>query len=239
MPRRSVDLILLRGKKKAKVLTTKEFKKLLFEVSLSRNPERNALIVRMLFDMAMRVSEVARIKVEDMLWPNGKWRDEVLLQAKICKGGKAGIVFTFSPKLREAGNKYFDMRISKKQWMGEPERYRGLHPKSPVILSDRGAAYSLKRKLYVNAEGEEKVYRAADTLQNAVDKWFHGSGIKGASTHSGRRSYADRLAKDGMSIDRIAALLRHSDDRFHNVTYEYLDPDLNLLIKATHELFDI
>ena len=184
MPTRAVDSILLNGKKKAKVLTNNEFKKLLFEVSLTRNPERNTLIVRMLFNMAMRVSEVARITVNDLLKADGQWRNGVLLPAKICKSGKAGIVYTFSPQLRAAGDAYFDIRLQKKQWLGNPDKYRGLHPESTVILSDRGGSYSLKRKPYKNKNGETIIYKAADTLQNTASKWFHEAGIKQGSPHS-------------------------------------------------------
>ena len=197
------------------------------------------MIVRMLFDMAMRVTEVSRVKIPDILRSDGTWRDGVLLPAKICKSGKAGIVYTFSPQFRKAGDAYFDLRIKKKQWLGDPNKYRGLHKESTVILSDRGCHYSLKRKPYTNVDGETKIYLAADTLQSVVSKWFDNAGIKGGSGHSGRRSYANRLAIKGVGVEHIAELLRHSDDRYHNVTYEYIDPDMRLLTRATKELFDV
>jgi len=42
-----------------------------------------------------------------------------------------------------------------------------------------------------------------------------------------------------MNVKNLAALLRHSDDDFHNVTYEYADPDRRLAIKASKELYGV
>lgn len=212
------------GPAKAKVLTPRELKKLLFIASLTRNPERNTLIIWLLFGAGFRITEVACIAVQDVLLKSGKLKTDVVIPAKFTKNGEAGHEFLHNRKLQDTLNAYVDVRLSKRQRVGsDPGVYRGLQPHSPLILSENGAGYSLKKKRRTNAEGEVIEYWAADTLQELVSRWGKEAGIKNFKTHSGRRTLATRLSKTpGLDEQRICALLRHKSD---DMPYEYIDLD--------------
>ncbi len=71
-------------------------------------------------------------------------------------------------------------------------------------------------------------------MQSAVTKWGREAGIKGFTTHSGRRTLATRIAKRGGSEKLLCALLRHIDD---GQPYEYVDMDYTGLRKTLQDLY--
>lgn len=224
------------GTNKAKVLTPRELKKLLFVSSLTRNPERNALIIWLLFGAGFRITEVACITVQDVILKSGTVKTDVLIPAKYTKNGEAGLVFLHNRKLREALDAYLHVRLSKRQRASDdPRFYRGLQPHSPLILSENVTGYSLKKKRRINADGENTEYWAADTLQELVSRWGKDAGIKNFSTHSGRRTMATRLSdKPGLDEQRICALMRHKSD---DMPYEYIDVDEQYISKTLERMY--
>ena len=52
----------------------------------SRHPERDCLILLLGLTAGMRVTEIAQIEVQDVLFPSGALRDEIGLRAAITKG---------------------------------------------------------------------------------------------------------------------------------------------------------
>jgi len=222
------------GKKKAPVLTPRDLKRLLYVAGDTRNPERNQLIVWLLFGAAFRITEVAVIEIKDVLWKSGEIRNNVIIPAKYSKNGKAGHVFFYHKKLLKALDSYLDVRVAKRLLMDDSPNYRGLKKDSKVILSDNRRPYSLKRKLRKRADGTTAESWACDTLQSAVTKWGREAGIKGFTTHSGRRTLATRIAKRGGSEELLCALLRHTDD---GQPYEYVDMDYKGLRKTLQDLY--
>ncbi len=222
------------GKKKAPVLTPRDLKRLLYVAGDTRNPERNQLIVWLLFGAAFRITEVAVIEIKDVLWKSGEIRNNVIIPAKYSKNGKAGHVFFYHKKLLKALDRYLDVRVAKRLLMDDTSNYRGLKKDSKVILSDNRRPYSLKRKLRKRSDGTTAESWACDTLQSAVTKWGREAGIKGFTTHSGRRTLATRIAKRGGSEELLCALLRHTDD---GQPYEYVDMDYIGLRKTLQDLY--
>jgi integrase len=209
--------------KKAVVVLPKELKKLNFIIDLTRNAERNRVILYLLFMAGFRVTEVACIRIRDILWPDGRIREEARIPAKYTKTGTAGHVYFYNKKLLKAIDDYLSLRIAKKQKVTGSNDYRGLDPDSPVILSENGRGYSLKMKKRKDREGVVKEYWAADTLQEVVSKWGKEAGIEGFSSHSGRRTFCTRLTnKNGVSEGVLLALMRHESD---DMPYRYFDTD--------------
>ena len=221
------------GKKKAPVVTPRELKRLLYVARDTRNPERNELIVWLLFAAAFRITEVAVIEIKDVLWKSGKVRNQVIIPAKYSKNGKAGHVFFYHRKLLKALEEYLNLRVEKKLLAVDSTAYRGLKKDSKLILSDYRRPYSLKRKLRKRTDGTTAESWACDTLQEAVTKWGRKAGIVGFTTHSGRRTLATRIAREGGSEELLCALLRHTSD---DMPYEYIDPDYTGIRKALEEL---
>lgn len=225
---------LTEGKHKAKVLTPAELKKLIHALQLTRNPERNRLIVWLLFGAGLRITEVACIRIQDVLWPSGAIINDVRIPAKYCKGNKAGHVFFYERKLLDALERYLQVRVDKGLRTGGGAEYRGLDPLSPLILSENKQGYSLKLKKRRNQDGEVKEYWAADTLQELVTSWGKRFGIPGLSSHSGRRTFATKLTKKGISEELLQTLLRHEDA---DTVYEYVDVDESAIRKVIERMY--
>ncbi len=233
---RAIRRLNLDSKKMAPVLSPKQLKRLLYVAEQTRNPERNQLIVWLLFASGFRITEVAVIEIKDVLWDDGCLRKDVIIPAKYCKNNKAGHVFFYHNKLRAALERYIKYRVANHLMMGDGENYRGLRKDSKVILSENKRPYSLKQKKRVNSEGGKEVYWACDTLQTMVTKWGRDAGIEGFTTHSGRRTLATRIALSGGSDDVLCMLLRHeSGDQL----YEYIDTDLAGIRRTLRAMYDL
>lgn len=221
-------------KKKAPVLTPKELKRLLFVVRHTRNPERNALIVWLLFGAALRLTEVVLLEVKDVLNKNGTVKKKVVIPAKHTKNGKAGHVFFYHRKLIKALEDYLNLRADKKILMVDSDEYRGFRKDSKLILSENRRAYSLKENRYTKTDGTVSISYVCDTLQASVSKWGREAGIEGFTTHSGRRTFATRLARKGADEDTICLLMRHQTN---DQPYEYIDADLEGIKKTINAIF--
>lgn len=62
---------------------------------------------------------------------------------------------------------------------------------------------------------------ACDALQAHVTKLYRDAGIKGGSSHSGRRSMASRQLARGYALETIQLILGHSE-------LDHLDPYLEV-----------
>ncbi|MEM5406208.1 site-specific integrase [Paraburkholderia unamae] len=176
----------------------------------SRFPERDAVILLLGFTVGMRISEIAQITIADVLFSNGRLRVEVSLREAVTKGCRQRTVYFTSQNLIDAIERYLAHRVER--GLGttlDNTRCRGLHPSLPVVLSRKGYPYSLNRKVRTSATGEQMDYWAADTLQSYVTKLYQEAGLKGASSHSGRRSYASRLIYRGATVEQVSLLLGH------------------------------
>lgn len=93
----------------------------------------------------------------------------------------------------------------------DPKRYRGFRLDSPLILTFKDYKYSMNRKRRINYAGEQIDYAACDALQSHVTKLYRDAGIKGGSSHSGRRSMASRLLAQGHDLETIQLMLGHAE----------------------------
>ena len=83
----------------AKVLTQNEIDQVLRYVSTTRYPKRNRLLVVSSFFSGMRVGELAKLKLSDVLNNDGSIKNEIKLTAQQTKGNHARTVFV-NEKLR-------------------------------------------------------------------------------------------------------------------------------------------
>ena len=221
-------------KKKAPVLTPKQLKRLLFVAGQTRNPERNQLIVWLLFAAGLRITEVALIEIKDVLFKSGKLRSTAIIPAKYSKNNKPGHVFFYHRKLISALDRYINYRVERKLMLGDCSEYRGLRKDSKLILSENKRPYSLKRKERKNKAGVTEVYWVCDTLQDTVSRWGREAGVAGFTTHSGRRTFATRAARRGADERTLCALLRHETD---DQPYGYIDADLPGIRKTLEAMY--
>jgi integrase/recombinase XerD len=237
MPRpRAIRRLRSGGKKKAPVLNPKQLKRLLYVAGDTRNPERNQLIVWLLFGAGFRITEVAAIEIKDVLWKSGKLKNNVIIPAKYCKNNRAGHVFFYHNKLLAALERYIQLRVTNRLMMSDTDEFRRLKKDSKVILSENKRPYSLKQKKRIDKEGNEKIYFACDTLQTMVTEWGREAGIDKFTTHSGRRTMATRVARSGGNDDLLCMLLRHESD---DMPYEYIDADILGIRRTLEALYTI
>ncbi|WP_323144909.1 tyrosine-type recombinase/integrase [Massilia phyllosphaerae] len=178
----------------------------------SRHPERDCLVLLLGITAGMRVTEIAQIEVQDVLFPSGALRDEISRRAAITKGCRQRCVYFSHAKVIEALDQYLNYRITRRlRTTGEPGRYRALEPTSMLILTHKGYKFHLNTKRRVSFAGERVDYLACDSLQSHITKLYRDAGIKGGSSHSGRRTMASRLIAQGHSVETVQQLLGHAE----------------------------
>ena len=85
---------------------------------------------------------------------------------------------------------------------------------------------SQNTKRRVLETGEEKAYRACDSLQSHVTKLYRRAGINGGSSHSGRRTFASKVLATTGDMETVAQLLGHTSI---DCSQRYVDVDLATL----------
>lgn len=220
--------------KRAAVLLPSQLRHLIrVTEATSRHPERDALILWLGFSCGMRVTETARLTVADVLMPSGLLRSEISLRAEITKGCRQRLAYLTNPKLIASMDRYIEWRLAKRFGCSlDGRQYRGLMPKTRLILTWKGGPYELNTKRARNADGEVVEYLAADSLQNYIKGMYRAAGLFDASSHSGRRTFASRLLAAGQSLTDVQALLGHSD-LDHVMPYLEVDDD------TLREMFEV
>lgn len=197
----------------------------------SRHPERDCLVLWLGLTAGMRVTEIAQIEVQDVLFPSRALRDEVSLRAAITKGCRQRCIYLSHAKTIETLERYLDYRIARRlRTTGHSARYRGLEPESKLILTHKGYKFHLNTKKRMNWAGEQVDYLACDSLQSHVTKLYRDAGIQGGSSHSGRRMMASRLIQQGADVETVQLLLGHAE-------LDHVRPYLEVSSKKLEEMF--
>jgi len=197
----------------------------------SRHPERDCLVLLLGITAGMRVTEIAQLEVQDLLFPSGALRGEISLRAAITKGCRQRCVYFSHAKVIEALDRYLDYRVALHlRTTEEPGRYRGLEPTSMLILTHKGYKFHLNTKRRVSYAGERVDYLACDSLQSHITKLYRDAGIRGGSSHSGRRTMASRLIAQGHSVETVQQLLGHAE-------LDHVRPYLQVSPKRLEEMF--
>lgn len=197
---------------RAKTLHQGQFNRLIkITLATSRYPERDVLVMILGHHCGMRITEISRLTVADVMHASGKLRSEISMREAITKGYHQRCVYLASKPAIHALETYLQYRIER--GIGTvvgPGPYRGLLHHQPVIYSSRGEGMSQNTKRRLLETGEEKAYRACDSLQAHVTKLYQRAGIKGGSSHSGRRTFASKVLATTGDMDTVAQLLGHS-----------------------------
>lgn len=218
--------------RKARSLTPSEIKKVLKRCLLMQEPElkRAALVLSL---STLRVSELAQITISDLLLPTGEIRTELHLRATLCKRRKPRTVW-LSQQTKLILQEWLDCRKRRKWAVTFDSDYQGLNPKSKVLLNNRGRSFSMKRKTRYNKNNERVDYTACDVLELSLRNIYQRCGFRGASSHTGRRSYASNMNAAGVPLEMIQRALGHKEP---SMSIEYIDIYESQLIKASELAF--
>ena len=177
--------------------------------------------------MGLRVTEISRITVADVMLASGKLRTEISLREAVTKGCRQRCAYVATKPLLDALEVYLAYRLAYDIGTElDGSKYRGLLPHQPLIFGARGAALSQNTKRRTLASGERKDYKACDSLQSHLTNLYRRAGIKGGSSHSGRRTFAGKVLASTGSMDTVAQLLGHSSTE---CSQRYVDVDQDVL----------
>lgn len=180
----------IKVKKRARILSKSEFRRMLKVATITREALRNQLLLCFSHACGLRVTELGALTIRDIMHPSGRLKDEVTLRSSITKNAHTRTVPMSSTLLLEHLEKYLAHRI--KNSIGvmpkSTDKFRGLSPDLPVIFSGRGSGFAMARKVRVLESGETEIYLAADALEQLFRDLYAKGGMRGASSHSGRRS---------------------------------------------------
>lgn len=183
----------------AKVLTEKEIKKVVKLIDSKRHSSRNRCMFLMTHMSGARISEVASLRICDVLAKDGSIKSEVYLSAQQTKGSKGRTLY-LSDKLRDEISLYLKTRFKLKDLL-------------PVTMTDT------VRALFANQKDCHRGFSASTACQ-MFHYWYKEAKIEGASSHSGRRGFITNLANKGVHVRILQELAGHSSIA---VTQKYID----------------
>ena len=101
------------------------------------------------------------------------------------------------------------VRLRRRWGLSGADEYRGLRPGSKLVTTHKGQAFELAFKHRELNSGSE-VYRACDSLQQAISRLYRQTGIKQGASHSGRRSLAAKVLAATGDVETVQTILGHS-----------------------------
>ncbi len=181
--------------KQAKTLNHQELRRVLDYTATRKHSVRNRALVLTSFLSGMRCGELSSLRYCDVVNADGTIKNEIRLSADQTKGNEARVVFV-SERLRK-----------------ELEAYTATYK---PINTNRKFFYSQKH----TSDGF-----TANTLTQFFHYLYKRVGIDGASSHSGRRSFATNIASKGVGIKVLQKLLGHKNIQTTSV-YIYANDDM-------------
>jgi integrase/recombinase XerD len=163
----------------AKSLTPAEIERVLDYIAHNTNSQRNRIMFLLTAMAGLRVSEVACMTLGDVRDADGSVRSEVFFAAARVKHDHARTVY-INTRLQQELSDY----IASRTWRDAAQ---------PLFPTHRGA-----RRTF-----------SANTLTQYFFYMYQRAGIKGASSHSGRKTFLTSLAAQGVSVFVLASLAGH------------------------------
>ncbi|MCQ2965604.1 MAG: site-specific integrase [Alphaproteobacteria bacterium] len=169
--------------KQAKILTPQNITKILDHISRTRYPIRNKVIFLLSCKAGLRAKEISAITWSMVLNSDGVVGDVINLTNIASKGKKGGRQIPFNDMLKEALVDLFNSSEEKPL------------PESSIIRTERGN------------------HTTAQVITNFFKVLYSSLGLKGLSSHSGRRTFitncATKISLVGGSLRDVQQLAGH------------------------------
>lgn len=158
---------------------------------------RNRALLLITHWSGMRVCEVASLRLADVLDVRGEVLNEVQLTASQTKGSHSRVV-VFPQRLQTELRNYIRKQFGLKTLSGVAYEF-----------GHKPLFYTQKRNAFT-----------PNTLTQTFAAIYQEAGIKGATSHSGRRTWLTQLAAKGANVRVLQSLAGH---RSLAVTQRYID----------------
>jgi len=172
----------------ARILSDKEYRKVLLHISKKKHSSRNKAMLYMSHLAGLRCGEIASLSISDVLNHEGKIKDEVFLRKEHTKGNR-GRTFLLPKKLQEELHHYLCDRFKLKDLKA-------------VTMTDTSKA------LFFTQKNSQRGF-SANTLSQWFKTIYSQAGCDGVSSHSGRRYFCTKLFSEGVDAKITQQLLGH------------------------------
>ena len=172
----------------ARILTSREYRKVLVYIANNRHASRNKAMLYMSHLAGLRVGEISDLTIADILNEDGSIKDEVYLSPDKTKGDRGRTVL-LPKKLQDELQNYLSIRFRLKELRA-------------VAMTDTSRALFYSQR-----------HPSDGFSPNTLAQYFHylykNAGVEGASSHSGRRFFATKIAEAGTNPKVLQNLLGH------------------------------
>ena len=183
----------------ARTLNEQEIQQVLDYISTRKHAARDHAMLLVSHLSGMRVGEIAALTVGHVLDAAGQIRAEIRLTAEQTKGKHPRTVF-LNKRLRDVLAAYVET----------------------IRTDDR------ERALFPTQKNPRQGF-SSNSLTQHFANLYSAAGVDGATSHSGRRTYATNIASQGVGLRVLMRLMGH---RNVSTTAVYIDANDDMLRKA-------
>jgi integrase len=173
---------------------------------LSRHSAADLALFYLLLNTGAKPLELARLRVKDVVAPNGSIRSEANLPSKCAINGVARPLFFKSTVANEAIAQYLHHRVEMGHGLGDRSKYVGLDPATALLFDHHGHPYEIVAPS--GANGKRHLCRG---ILEACRRIFRLCGVPGLCAAAVRRTLAQRLYERGASIEQIGQAMGLKD----------------------------
>ena len=192
----------------AKVLTESEFRRVINAMKKEAHAKRNVALLYCSFGLGLRAKELASLRIHHVLSADGELLDEINLDGSMTKGNKQRHAYLTNPKVVDAIRTYLDERLREEGILFNCD--------APLFRSQKGGQFT------------------PNTLQQLFHRIYAKARLQGASSHSGRRTFATTLIEKGVDIKAVSTLMGHSSI---GMTARYVEDNPLRLKQISADLF--
>jgi integrase/recombinase XerD len=192
----------------AKVLSERELSRVVNVVKKKAHAKRNAALLYCSFGLGLRAKEMAALKIKHVLGVDGNMLEEINLTGAMTKGGKQRHAYLTNPRVVS----------SIRDFITERQKREGIlfNLEAPLFKSQKGSSFS------------------PNSLQQLFHRMYADAKLQGASSHSGRRTFATTLIEKGIDIKAVSTLLGHASV---SMTAKYIQDNPVRLKQICTDLF--
>jgi integrase/recombinase XerD len=168
----------------AKVLSERELSRVVNMVKKKAHAKRNVALLYCSFGLGLRAKEMAALRIKHVMGGDGNMLEEINLTGSMTKGNKQRHAYLTNPKVVGALLDFINERRKREGMLFNLE--------APLFRSQKGSSFS------------------PNSLQQLFHRMYSEAKLHGASSHSGRRTFATTLIEKGVDIKAVSTLMGHS-----------------------------